>query len=283
MAYLSNEEILRVSSHFFSSDEWWKPVLTFLFTKCRCFRSATPTHEEYSLYQEFMTLIQDLVDNKLCGQMRITPQSFENALESLYDDGNISAKVIIDTLTNAADFVVFRQQMLQNNIRIENRVTKGLLDYTEEHPEETDGEKVALAVVELVQRQEDEEMEKLLAKSKHQMHALLCVDGLDEKKRKLQTPPRKPPPGAIDPEEVERRRKFYVQQREILRDVEERQGRKRKRVRVVRDLQAEPRAASAALKVSPPKDGSVSRRRYTQSTPPTETKVPLKRPHADST
>ena len=269
MAYLSNEEILRLSSHFFASDEWWKPVLTFLFTKCRCFRSETPTHEEYTLYQEFMVLLEDLIDNQLCGKMKITPQSFENALDALYDDGNISAKVIVDTLTNATDFLVFRQQMLQNNIRIENRITKGVLDYTEAHPEETDGEKVALAVVEMVQKQEDEEMEKLLSKSRHQMHTLLCVDGLDEKKRKLSsTPPRKPPPD-VDPDEVERRRQFYVEQRDILRQEEERQGKKRRRVRVVKEFRAE-QPPSSAIKVSPPRDGSVSRRRYTPTPPPEE-------------
>lgn len=227
----SNEDIIRKAASFFASEEWWKPVLNFLATKCKCFRTDVPTHQEFEVYLEFISFLSNLIDKDLCENIQITQTAFENVMFSMYDDENTSAKVIVETLKNAADFSVFRSQMLQNNIRIENAVTKAFMTYTEEHPEIRDAEQVAFEVTKMVQEQEDQILELLLQKSCHQMRALL---GIGTGQRSPRASPKKPRINQdIDPEEVERRRKFYMQQRDLLVEQEEKQG-KRKRIKVKR-------------------------------------------------
>jgi hypothetical protein len=223
---MSNQVVLRHTCHFFASDEWWKPVITFLFSRCSYFWSLTPTHDEYSCFSEFQALVADLVDNQLCGKIGISPVAFENAMFSLFESRDVPAAVVLETLTKATDFLEFRAQMIQNNLRLEETVSHAIADFTQQHPDVTDPDEIAQAVAAVVQQQEDDEISELVTKSCSQMYCLLEIDLLDEKARKRS--PRRQQVAQVDPVEVERRHQFYVQQRDILRQKEEREGRIRR-------------------------------------------------------
>jgi hypothetical protein len=223
---MSNLGILRHTCHFFASEEWWKPIITFLFTRCSCFWSLAPTHEEHSCFAEFEALVTDLIDAQLCSKIGISPTAFENVMLCLFESGDIPARVVLETLTKATDFLEFRSQMIQNNLRLEETVSQAILDFTQEHPDVTDPDRIVEAVAALLQEQENEDISTLVRKSCSQMYCLLEIDLLDEKARK-HTPQRRPV-AELDPADVERRRQFYIHQRDILRQKEEREGRIRR-------------------------------------------------------
>ena len=223
MSAPDKDEILRRSCHFFSSEAWWKPIITFLSTKCKYFKDASPTLDEHSVYREFVKLVEKLVDETLCGELGISADTYEQVMAGLLNEGNAQASLIAETLKNASDFSTFRSQMQQHNARIDNLVTQVMVEYSQGHAA-TDPDKFAAAVAQLVQKREDEELAKLLETSCEQMRTVLSVDMLDAKIRKR--PHKRPAVQKTDvnPSEIERRRQFWVRQRELLAKEEEKKG-----------------------------------------------------------
>ena len=211
----AKNEILRRSCHFFSSERWWKPILTFLSAKCKHFQGDSSTNDENTAYREFVNLLERLVDETLCAQLEISPDTFETVMSELLAEGNAQAKLIGETLTNASDFESFRAQMKHHNARVDALVSESILELSTAPNALSDPDKFTAAVAERVREREDAELAKLLEKSCAQMRTVLNVA----------TPqPAKAHPEA-SPDEVARRRQFWIRQREILADEEARRGR----------------------------------------------------------
>ncbi|KAH0793195.1 hypothetical protein GPJ56_002904 [Histomonas meleagridis] len=130
-------------------------------------------------------MVENMIDVQLCGEIGISPETFENVMNSLLETGNIQASVISNTLLQATDFALFHQQMLENNIRIETSISEILLKITEDSTI-TDAEIVASRVAEIVAKQETEEIDSLIEKGCRQMRALLDLDLFEEKLNKRQ-------------------------------------------------------------------------------------------------
>lgn len=227
---MSDQKIIHAISRFFASEAWWKPVLDFLSTRSKVFMGTpTPTHQEYEVFLEFRDMVVDLIENKLCPVIGIRPDGLENLLEALHSRCHVQALVIADTLIKALDFMEFRQQMLQTNIRIETTITQTFLDVTADVQEGTDANEIAQQVAELVAKKEEDFTKEIIEKGCRQMRAMLSLDILNSQIHR--SPRRSPKKIVVDPEEVARRKKFYEEQRDKILAEEEKNPPKRKPVR----------------------------------------------------
>jgi hypothetical protein len=183
--------------------------------RCSCFYSATPTHDEHRIFEEFLSLVEDLIDRELCEKLNVPPKAFENVMFSLFESRNLHALVVLSTVERATDFFEFRAEMIQNNVRLEATIAQSIAEFANSHPEIADPDQVAAAVTNIVQARQDEDINELVDMSCTRMRSLLPIED----------PSIKRSPPIVDPSEVERRRQFYVQQRDRLREKEEKQGR----------------------------------------------------------
>jgi hypothetical protein len=207
---MSDSILLRQTGLFFSSDKWWSPVLSFIYTKCSAFYADNPTHEEFEIYQSYMDLVINLIDNEFCRKSKIAPSAFENVMFSLVEGGDHAAQVIMDTNDRATDFVEFRSQMVACNIRTEVIVSQALADFAKKHPEVTDPDAISETVAREAQAKINAELAELVRRGAMQMRVLLELDHPQTEPEEQET--EKPE------DDVERRRKFFARQRDILKE-----------------------------------------------------------------
>ena len=124
---MNEDLILNQASAIFASEAWWKPVLGFIFTNCGKFKNKQFTHEEYSCFSNFKTLLTDLFDTFLCRQINVRPSILESVLLNALERGNQKASIITGFLNELTDFEKFRVQMINTNDIIDEFVTNELL------------------------------------------------------------------------------------------------------------------------------------------------------------
>jgi hypothetical protein len=207
---MSDLRLLRQASLFFASDKWWKPILSFIYTKCSAFYAENPTHEEFVIYQSFMKLVIDLIDNQFCRKANLAPSAFENVMSILLQHQNPHAQLIMDTVQRTTDFLEFRSEMLSCNVRTERIVSQVLSDFTRVHPEVTDPDVISVRVAKTAQAKINGELTELVRRGVTQMRALMELDHESEELKEKET----------EAEDIERRRRFWVKQRDILQEHE---------------------------------------------------------------
>jgi hypothetical protein len=216
---MSNTDILRRACRFFASERWWRPVLTFIFTKSSAFFAEHPTHEEYAIFRTFLNMVTDLVDSEFCAKEKIPPASFENVMFALHEERDPRALIIMDTIEKATNFIEFRSQMITRNLRTESVVSQLLSAFLLSHPEMTDQDEISVAVTEIVQRQQDAELLQLIATGSSQMSSLLTEDEADDDEIQAEQTQGKSQED-LDRDDIERRRKIFSEQRDVLQQTE---------------------------------------------------------------
>jgi hypothetical protein len=176
-----------------------------------------------------MELLCRLVDVDLCGRLEISSDYFQNVMLSLIEDADPGAHYIVQTLEKACDFMEFRSQMIEHNIRIECKITRSLLDFGEQHPEIEDPNTVSASIAETVQASEDEDFQIILDKTCRQVSVFLPLPFEKELKpeRYARADEMELLNADVDAEEVMRRKRYWVKQRELLLREEEKLGRRK--------------------------------------------------------
>jgi hypothetical protein len=209
---MSDAVLLRQAGLFFASEKWWRPILSFVFTNCSAFYADNPTHDEFVIHQSFIALVTDLVDNEFCRKSHITPLAFENVMFSSQESGDPQAKIMVDTMEKATDFLEFRSQMISCNVSTELIVSQVLGDFCKAHPEVTDPDEISAAVADAVQAKIDNELSDLVRRGAAQMRILLELDRPEDESSEAE--------GESEPDDVERRRRFFAKQRDLLQEQE---------------------------------------------------------------
>ena len=120
------------SFKFFTSEKWWKPIISFIFEKCSIFTTNQSKFNEYSIYLEMVSLIENLLEFELCKENNINFQTFEDYLISGLKENNKICINIIELLKKSTNFKEFKNQMLYHNQRIENEVSNTILQFIDD-------------------------------------------------------------------------------------------------------------------------------------------------------
>lgn len=144
---MSDCRLLRQAGLFFSWEKWWKPILSFIYTKCSAFEADNPTHDEFLIFQSFMEIIMtDLIDNQFCRK-----SVFENVMFTLLQPSERRAQIIWDTIEQATDLLEFRSEMISCNVWTEILVSQALSEFTENHRDVSDCDEISVLLAQTAQ------------------------------------------------------------------------------------------------------------------------------------
>ncbi|EAY07907.1 hypothetical protein TVAG_064540 [Trichomonas vaginalis G3] len=122
-----NERTIIQICNFFTSEAWWKPVCGFLATNCMQFESPENTVEQYNLFNQFQSLVQDLFDSFLCKTVNMRPSALEQLMLQGYDGNIYQLRVLIFRIQELLNFEKFKLEMQATQRRIDEEVTNTMM------------------------------------------------------------------------------------------------------------------------------------------------------------
>lgn len=174
---MNDDMILNQASAIFASDRWWKPILGYIFTNCGKFTNKKFTHEEYSCFCSFKTLLIDLFDSLVCHQINVRPNQLEASIYNSASIGNKKALVITSFLSELTDFEKFREKMIKTSSEVDEFVTNQILNLHAEQMSTgvTDDDNNNADVAKLLEKGEETVLSEATSKKCQEMKIALQV------------------------------------------------------------------------------------------------------------
>lgn len=128
---MNDEEFIDFVADFLSSDDWIDPCIEFKTMYCSSFNpNVDCSLNEFQIYNKFIDLIQNVIENCLCPQMYISMSEFETRIIKIYDNENYRAKTVVQSLSKLFDFVKFKEDMIRYKEDLEEEEE----NYENSHP-----------------------------------------------------------------------------------------------------------------------------------------------------
>jgi hypothetical protein len=181
---MSDADIIHRAALIFASESWWKPIVGYIVTNCAKFTGRNFTNEEHDCFLAFRKLFVELFDCFICRKIGVKSSALETAFLHATEAQNGDALTIMQMLHNYADFVFFREQMIEMSTKIQRdtadrmiQVRSGLADSGE------------IETADLVQILEEGERVMLEAETQRKVAAFCAELRLDPEEAAPAAPP----------------------------------------------------------------------------------------------
>lgn len=262
----TEEFILAKTAEFISSEDWWGPIIKFMYKNADKFKTDGYTAEKYQIFLQFSEIVCNLFDNSVSKYAHISDNSLEWTLLSCVKSLKIQALVIADILQKTLSFEEFYKQMKTINNNIDYDISLVLKQFEDQlkNPD-VDKDKLAILFSQVVARAQNERIKHVIEDSckntkdlvkvspRNKRHHTRYLNNTRKSPKKENQPPKIPsdlekqieetlndhytpaPPTTEKngnphrnfnkskkpdmSEEIEKRREFYRQQREKMRNL----------------------------------------------------------------
>jgi hypothetical protein len=164
-------EIVHRASLIIGSEQWWRPVIGYLVTNSGKFSGYNFTNEENDCFVAFGRFFSDLFENFLCDRVGVKSLILEAAILHEVEKLNPEGEVIAELLRNYADFLFFRDRMLEMGRKIQDESTGRMLQVRR-----SEERLPSLAITQLLEDGEVALIDRETERTAREMRALLKID-----------------------------------------------------------------------------------------------------------
>lgn len=191
----TEEFILAKAAEFVSSEQWWRPIISFMYDNADKFKEQGYNVDQYNVFLKFTDLVSDLVDNKIAKAANTNEKTLEWTLFSCAKSFKINALVTINIFQKAMSFQEFHKQMVVINQSIDYDIAQVLAKFQDQlNQPGVDKDKLAVLFSQVVAKSQNDRINKLISFNCNSTKDLLKVTPKSPKRwRKFERKPQKIP------------------------------------------------------------------------------------------